>query len=116
MSGFYTTRIKFIVFDPFEPGESFSSMSPHIEYDTDMKINPTLHTVFANCSSTPPLPENQTVLKSLRELLSMACSKTKVHLGVLQMEVEGEDDKPTGRYRTKRSNGSFKPAGKWPEH
>ena len=46
----------------------------------------------------------------------MACSKTKVDLGVIQMEVEGEDEKPTGRFRSKRSNGSFKPAGKWPEH
>ena len=46
----------------------------------------------------------------------MACSKTRVDLGIIQMEVEGEDDKPTGRYRSTRSNGSFKPAGSWPEH
>ena len=116
MSGSYRTRTKFIVFDPLEPGESFSSVSPHIESDTDIKIDPTLRIVFANCSSTPPLPESHTVLKSLRELLSMAGSKTRVDLGVTQMEVEGEDEKPTGRFRSKRSNGSFKPAGKWPEH
>ena len=46
----------------------------------------------------------------------MACSKTRVNLGIIQMEVEGENDKPTGRYRSKGSNGSFKPAGAWPEH
>ena len=33
---------------------------------------------------------------------------------VAQMEVE--EEKPTGRFRRKRSNGSYKPAGKWPEH
>ena len=62
------------------------------------------------------LPKSQTVVKSLKELLSMACSKTRVDLGIIQVEVEGENDKPTGRYRSKRSNGSFKPAGAWPEH
>jgi hypothetical protein len=46
----------------------------------------------------------------------MACSKTTVDLGVMQMEVEGEDEKPTGRFRSKRSNDRYKPAGKWPEH
>ena len=48
--------------------------------------------------------------------LSMACSKTKVDLGVIQMEAEGEDEKPAGRVRSKRLNDSYKPAGKWPEH
>jgi hypothetical protein len=32
------------------------------------------------------------------------------------MEVEGENDAPTGRFRRKRLNDSHEPAGKWPEH
>ena len=56
------------------------------------------------------------MLNSLRELLSMFCSQTKVDLNVIQMEVEGENDKPTGRFRRQRLSDSYKPAGKWPEH
>ena len=32
----------------------------------------------------------------------MACSQTKVVHNVIQMEVEGENEKPTGRFRRKR--------------
>ena len=31
-------------------------------------------------------------------------------------EVEGEDEKPKGRFRSKRSNDSYKPAVKWSEN
>ena len=46
----------------------------------------------------------------------MACPETRVDLGIIQMEVEGENDKPTGRYRSQRPDSSFKPAGAWPDH
>ena len=46
----------------------------------------------------------------------MASSQTKVDLSVIQREVEWENEKPTGRFRRKRLNDSYKPAGKLPEH
>ena len=35
---------------------------------------------------------------------------------VIQMEVDREESKPTGRFRRKRFNPIFKPVGQWPEH
>ena len=61
---------------------------PTISLDTDMPIR-SLHTVFADCSSTPPSPDSPTILQSRRELLSMAYPQTKVHLNVMKMEVGG---------------------------
>ena len=45
-----------------------------------------------------------------------ACLETKFDLNAVQMEVEGEDEKPTGRFRSKRSNDALKPAGNLPTH
>ena len=123
-----------MVFDPVEN-------VPH-HSDTDM-VDPTLHTVFANCSSTPGAEtvaervmslveridcEEINVLKSLWDALKstmtslpaapvrLASAHNEFDLSVIQMEVEGENRIPTGRFRRKRLNDSHKPAGKWPEH
>ena len=83
--------------------------------DTDMMIDPTLHTVFADCSSTPVAEsiadrvmslvertngEEIHVLKSLRDMLKstveslpaapvcLACAHNEFDLNMIQMEVE----------------------------
>ena len=72
--------------------------------------------------------EEINVLKSLRDMLKstvdslpaapvrLACTHNGFDLNLIQMEVEGENGAPTGRFRWKRLNDSHKPAGKWPEH
>ena len=47
-----------------------------------------------------------------------ACAKSRINLDVIQMEVEseGETQKPTGRFRRKRMNETTSPAGTWPKH
>ena len=48
--------------------------------------------------------------------LQDACIQPKVDLGIIQMEVEGENNKPTGRFRKLRPNETMKPQGTWPKH
>ena len=37
-------------------------------------------------------------------------------LNMIQMEVEGEENIPTGRFRRKRLNPTSKSIGNWPDH
>ena len=124
----------------FDPDEGRSSGDLPHHSDTDM-VDPTLHTVFANCSSTRGAEtiaeramslvertdgEEINVLKSLGDMLSstmsslpaapvkLACAHNGFDLNVVQIKAEGE--RPTGRFRRKRLNDSHKPAGKWLEH
>ena len=48
--------------------------------------------------------------------MKKACVQTEFDLSTIQMEVEGEENVPTGRFRRKRLNPSNKPAGNWPDH
>ena len=103
----------------FDPVENV----PH-HFDTDM-MDPTLHTVFANRSSTPGAEtvaervlslvestygEEIHVLEIPGDMLKptvtslpaarvrLACAHNGFDLNVIQMEVEGENNRPTGRF------------------
>ena len=45
-----------------------------------------------------------------------ACISSDFDFDVVQMEVEGEENTPTGKFRRKRLNPIVKPAGNWPDH
>jgi hypothetical protein len=60
--------------------------------------------------------------RTVRDTISSFDSSTddsqisEFDLNVIQMEVEGEQQVPTGRFRRKRLNRAVSPPGNWPEH
>ena len=54
--------------------------------------------------------------RKVEKVLSRACFQSEFDLNLIQMEVEGEHNTPTGRFRRKQLNPTNKPIGSWPEH
>ena len=56
-------------------------------------------------------PEEDTANQSKGFGIHNACLRPEFDLDIFQMEVEGEENNPTGRFRRKRPNPISKPAG-----